>query len=91
MAVSSQLKSHPKLTVGGAGLTDRWHPMNTVRHAVATTLKFGFTFTTSGSSVKPATTTHFPIHKNSWSKSSSTRPDRKEPRGKILKPNHQKF
>lgn len=43
-----------KLTEGGAGLTERWQPMNTVRHAVAITLKLGFTDTTSGAKVRPA-------------------------------------
>jgi hypothetical protein len=42
------------LTEGGAGLTERWQPMNTVRHAVATTLRLGSTLITSGASDKTA-------------------------------------
>ena len=42
------------LTDGGVGLTDRWQPTYTERHAVKITFKLGSTFTTSGANVNPA-------------------------------------
>ena len=92
MVDSSYFKTHwtkpyLKLTMGGEGLTDQWHMMTTVRHDVATTLNFIFTFVTSciGIDIKLATTMHFhEIHHNSHLKSSNTLPDIRESREQTL-------